>query len=89
MVKSHLHVSPRFGHTPVLSKHSCYQNNPFTMVSVCVGEARPELGRDLLGFLFNYRRFGWWRGWLSFAVNCGLSVLEIIIDVEGVSIPVS
>lgn len=37
MVTSHLHVSPSFGHMPVFSKHSCYQKNPFSMVSVCVG----------------------------------------------------
>lgn len=84
MVKSPLHVWPSFGHMPVFSKHSCYQKNPFSMVSVCRGEARTELGKDLLEF-FNYRRFRGCRGWMSiFPVNCGLSVLETAIDVETV-----
>lgn len=49
MMKSHLHILPHFGHMPMFSKHSCYQKNSFSMVNVCVREARPELGRDLLG----------------------------------------
>lgn len=74
---------------PVLSKHSRYQKNPFSMVTVC-GWSKTRFWQRFLGFFLNYRRFGGWRGWLSFfPVNCGLSVLENIIDVEGVSIPVS